>query len=137
MENLILIGMAILAMAAIVWIASIVAIVKSKNPLIRNSAIIFNLIVMSLFGMYMVKTWQAKRYDDSSYQTAKEELVIDGIRIPAGSKLTVAPQDGVSKKPDFSTFSEVTFSRPVEWKGIEVNGMIVLRTRLKMVIKQH
>ena len=28
--------MALLAMAAIVWIASIVAIVKSKNPLIRN-----------------------------------------------------------------------------------------------------
>ena len=123
MENLILIGMAILAMAAIVWIASIVAIVKSKNPLIRNSAIIFNLIVVSLFGMYMVKAWQTKRYDDSSYQTAKEELVIDGIRIPAGSKLTVAPQNGISKKPDFSTFSEVTFSRPVEWKGMEVNGM--------------
>ncbi|MBF1277867.1 MAG: hypothetical protein HXM87_05470 [Neisseria sp.] len=123
MENLILIVMALLAMAAIVWIASIVAIVKSKNPLIRNSAIIFNLIVVSLFGMYMVKAWQTKRYNDSSYQTAKEELVIDGIRIPAGSKLTVAPQDGVSEKPDFSTFSEVTFSRPVEWKGIEVNGM--------------
>ena len=49
--------------------------------------------------------------------------MIDGIRIPAGSKLTVAPQDGVSEKPDFSTFSEVTFSRPVEWKGMEVNRM--------------
>lgn len=60
MENLILIVMALLAMAAIVWIASIVAIVKSKNPLIRNSAIIFNLIVVSLFGMYMVKAWQTK-----------------------------------------------------------------------------
>ena len=71
--------MALSAMTAIVWIVSIVAIVKSKNPLIRNSAIIFNLIVVSLFGMYMVKVWQTKRYNDSSYQTAKEELVIDGI----------------------------------------------------------
>ena len=106
-----------------VWLASIVAIFTAKNPAIKTLAIMLNLLILSVVILAVIKNAGEQAYEESRYQENDKELLIDGIRIPAGSRLVVEPQMGIKKVPDFSTFSRVEYLHPIDWKGVTVGEM--------------
>jgi len=117
-------GLGFLIIAAFgVWMASIVAIFIAKNPVIKTLAIVLNLLILSGFILSVIDDMGEQAYEESRYQENDKELLIDGIRIPAGSRLVVEPQMGIKKVPDFSTFSRVEYLHPIDWKGVSVGEM--------------
>ena len=117
-------GLGFLIIAAFgVWMASIVAIFTAKNPVIKTLAIMLNLLILSVVILAVIDNAGEQAYEESRYQENDKELLIDGIRIPAGSRLVVEPQMGIKKVPDFSTFSRVEYLHPIDWKGVTVGEM--------------
>ena len=129
-------GFGFLIIAAFgVWMASIMAIFIAKNPVIKTLAIMLNLLILSVVILAVIDNAGEQAYEESRYQENDKELLIDGIRIPAGSRLVVEPQMGIRRSLIFlpSPASNIFIrligrALPlVRWNVLSVSTMDIMR----------
>ena len=56
-----------------VWLASIVAIFKAKNPVIKTFAIMLNLLILSVVILAVIKNAGEQAYEESRYRENDKE----------------------------------------------------------------
>ncbi len=87
-------------------------------------AILMNLCTGVLIILGEVEERHRDRLFAASMQVLPTEQVVNGIKMPAGTKLQIDVPEKLDKI-DLTTFSEAEFPQPVNWNGIDVISLLI------------
>lgn len=87
-------------------------------------AILMNLCTVVLIIAGLVEKRHRDRLLEASTQVLSTEQVINGIKMPAGTKLKIDMPEEIDKI-DLTTFSNAEFPQPTNWNGIDVISLLI------------
>ena len=112
----------IAAGAAVLWLVALAALFGSHNRQIRSISGAYVLLGVLAGIVWLASYFRERVYFASANQELQQDMVIDGIPLPKGAKLTVQPVK-YGKQPDFAAFSTAEFAVPLDWHGVKVAEM--------------
>ena len=108
--------------AAVLWLVALAALFGSHNRQIRSISGAYVLLGVLAGIVWLASYFRERVYFASANQELQQDMVIDGIPLPKGAKLTVQPVK-YGKQPDFAAFSKAEFAVPLDWHGVKVAEM--------------
>ena len=112
----------IAAAAAVLWLVALAVLFCSHNRQIRSISGAYVLLGVLAGIVWLAVYFRERVYFASANQELQQDMVIDGIPLPKGAKLTVQPVK-YGKQPDFAAFSTAEFAVPLDWHGVKVAEM--------------
>ena len=112
----------IAAAAAVLWLVALAALFGSYNRQIRSISGAYVLLGVLAGIVWLAVYFRERVYFASANQELQQDMVIDGIPLPKGAKLTVQPVK-YGKQPYFAAFSKAEFAVPLDWHGVKVAEM--------------